>query len=71
MSNIPRENILRERMSRVKEVKNFRLEQLDKDYFVIQVLPEPDSEVRGIKGSVLDALVDVYGIKAYYEINII
>ena len=71
MSDIPRENILRERMSRVKEVKNFRLEQLDKDYFVIQVLPEPDSELRGIKGSVLDALVDVYGIKAYYDINII
>ena len=65
-----RKNILLERMRRVKEVKNFRLEQLDRDYFMIQVLPEPDSDLRGIKGSVLDALVDVFGIKAHYDINI-
>ena len=65
-----RRNILLERMLRVKEVKNFRLEQLDRDYFMIQVLPEPDSDLRGIKGSVLDALVDVFGIKAHYDINI-
>ena len=70
ISNNDRKNILLDRMRRVKEVKNFRLEQLDRDYFMIQVLPEPDCELRGIKGSVLDALVDVFGIKNFYDITI-
>ena len=70
ISDNDRKNILLERMRRVKEVKNFRLEQLDRDYFMIQVLPEPDSDLRGIKGSVLDALVDVFGIKNFYDITI-
>ena len=70
ISNNDRKNILLDRMLRVQEVKNFRLEQLDRDYFMIQVLPEPDSDLRGIKGSVLDALVDVFGIKNFYDITI-
>ena len=36
----------------------------------VLILPEPDSDRRGLKGSVLDALVDVYGMKARYEIDI-
>ena len=64
------EEVLSARFALVREVKDYRLEQLSKDSYRVIILPEPDSERRGLKGSVLDALVDVYGIKARYEIDI-
>ena len=64
------EEVLSARFALVREVKDFRLEQLDKNSYRVLILPEPDSDRRGLKGSVLDALVDVYGMKANYEIDI-
>ena len=65
-----REEVLSARFALVREVKDFRLEQLSEDSYRVIILPEPDSDIRGLRGSVLDALVDVYGIKARYEIDI-
>ena len=64
------EETLRQRFALVREVKDFRLEQLGRDSYRVIILPEHDADRRGLKGSVLDALVDVYGIKAQYEIDI-
>ena len=65
------EEVLSARFALVREVKDFRLEQLSQDSYRVLILPEPDSDRRGIKGSVLDALVDVYGMNASYDIDII
>ncbi|MBQ7733146.1 MAG: hypothetical protein IJT58_03905 [Synergistaceae bacterium] len=65
------EEVLSARFALVREVKDFRLEQLSKDSYRALILPDPDSDRRGIKGSVLDALVDVYGMNARYDIDII
>ena len=65
-----REEVLSARFALVREVKDFRLEQLSKDSYRVIILPERDSDIRGLKGSVLDALVDVYGMNAHYEIDI-
>lgn len=65
------EEVLSARFALVREVKDFRLEQLSQDSYRVLILPEPDSDRRGIKGSVLDALVDVYGMNAHYDIDII
>ena len=64
------EKILSARFALVPEVKDYRLEQLSKDSYRVIILPERDSDIRGLRGSVLDALVDVYGMKADYEIDI-
>ena len=64
------EETLSARFALVREVKDFRLEQLDKDSYRVIILPERNSDIRGLRGSVLDALVDVYGMKANYEIDI-
>lgn len=65
------EATLTERVMNIREVKDFRLEQTGRNIYRIMILPENDSERRGIKGSVLDALVDVYGMKAEYDIDIV
>ena len=65
------ESSLSERVMKIREVKDFRLEQTSRNTYRIQVLPEKNSDIRGLKGSVLDALVDIYGMKAVYDIDII
>lgn len=64
------EEFLTKRVMKIREVKDFRLEQLGRNSYRIRVLPQNDSDIRGIKGSVLDALVDVYGMKCEFEIDI-
>ena len=64
------ESILTARMNLVREVEDFRLEQLNTNLYRIMILPKKNADLRSIKGSVLDALVDVYGMKANYEIDI-
>ena len=65
------EATLTERVMNIREVKDFRLEQTGRNTYRIMILPENDSDRRGIKGSVLDALVDIYGMKAEYDIDIV
>lgn len=65
------EATLTERVMNIREVKDFRLEQTGRNTYRITILPENDSDRRGIKGSVLDALVDVYGMRAEYDIDIV
>ena len=64
------ESILTARMKLVLEVEDFRLEQFSTNSYRVIILPKKDADLRGIKGSVLDALVNVYGMKANYEIDI-
>ena len=64
------ESILTARMNLVREVEDFRLEQLNTNSYRVIILPKKNADLRGIKGSVLDALVDVYGMRANYEIDI-
>ena len=64
------ESILTARMNLVREVDDFRLEQLSMNLYRVIILPKKNADLRGIKGSVLDALVDVYGMRANYEIDI-
>ncbi len=64
------ESTLTERVMKIREVKDFRLIQNGINAYRLRVLPENDADIRGLKGSVLDALVDVYGMRADYEIDI-
>lgn len=64
------ESTLTERVMKIREVKDFRLIQTGINAYRIRVLPENDTDIRGLKGSVLDALVDVYGMRADYDIDI-
>ncbi|MBQ9903850.1 MAG: hypothetical protein IJM47_03585 [Synergistaceae bacterium] len=64
------EKELTERVMKIREVKDFRLVQTGQSSYRIQVLPKNDADVRGLKGAVLDALVDVYGMRADYDIDI-
>ena len=64
------ESALTERVMKIREVKDFRLIQTGINAYRIRVLPENDADIRGLKGSVLDALVDMYGIRADYDIDI-
>lgn len=64
------ELILTARMNLVREVEDFRFEQLNTNSYRVIILPKKNADLRGIKGSVLDALVDVYGMRANYEIDI-
>ena len=59
------------RFKTVTFVKDYRLFKLDKNSYRILILPEPDGDRRSIKGAVLDALVDLFGIKRRYDIDII
>ena len=64
------ESALTERVMKIREVKDFRLTQTGINVYRIRVLPENDADIRGLKGSVLDALVDMYGMSAEYDIDI-
>ena len=55
-------------------VKDYRLFKLDKNSYRILILPEPEASAQdklSIKGAVLDALVDLFGMKCSYDIDII
>ena len=60
-----------DRLARVDFLLDYRLEQLDKGSYRIQVIPEPDRDLRGLRGAVLDALVDVYGMQGDFNIDVI
>lgn len=64
------ESVLTERVKLVREVEDFRLEQLSTNSYRVLILPKKKADLRSIKGSVLDALIDVYGMKANYDIDI-
>ena len=64
------EETLTARVMKIREVEDFRLEQTGINSYRILVLPKKDADIRGIKGSILDALVDVYGMRADYDIDI-
>ncbi len=64
------ESTLTERVMKIREVKDFRLLQTGINAYRIRVLPENDTDIRGLKGAILDALVDVYGMRADYDIDI-
>lgn len=59
------------RIMQIPEVQDFRLEQICRNAYRIMILPKKHSDIRSLKGSVLDALVDVYGMRANYDIDII
>ena len=65
------EEKIAKRLSSVAYLKDYRLEQLGVDSYRILILPDKDQNIRALKGSVLDALVDVYGIKGQFDIDII
>ncbi|MCR4818033.1 MAG: hypothetical protein K5841_03640 [Fretibacterium sp.] len=60
-----------ERFARVDLLRDYRLGQVGRGEYRVQVLPEPDRDIRGLRGSVLDALVDVYGMQGRFDIDII
>ena len=64
------ESALTERVMKIREVKDFRLIQTGINAYRIRVLPENVADIRGLKGSVLDDLVDMYGMRADYDIDI-
>ena len=64
------ESALTERVMKIREVEDFRLIQTGTNAYRIRVLPKNGADIRGLKGSVLDALVDVYGMRADYDIDI-
>ena len=60
-----------ERFASVALLRDYRLEQLRQGAYRVQALPEPDRDIRGLRGAVLDALVDVYGMQGKFDIDII
>ena len=64
------ESALTERVMKIREVEDFRLIQTGTNAYRIRILPKNGADIRGLKGSVLDALVDVYGMRADYDIDI-
>ena len=64
------EDTLTARVMKIREVKDFRLIQTGINAYRIRVLPQDEADIRGLKGSLLDALVDVYGMRAEYDIDI-
>ena len=58
-------------IAHVKDYRDYRIEQLSKNSYRIMILPETNADTRGIKGAVLDACVDIYGIKGRFDIDII
>ncbi|MCR5347396.1 MAG: hypothetical protein K6E38_06420 [Fretibacterium sp.] len=59
------------RIVRAGLLRDYRLEQVGQGAYRIQVLPEPDRDIRGLRGAVLDALVDIYGMQGNFDIDII
>ena len=64
------EESLTERVMKIRDVEDFRLIQTGINAYRILVLPKIGADIRGLKGSVLDALVDIYGMRADYDIDI-
>ena len=60
-----------ERFANVGILRDYRLEQVGHGAYRLQALPEPKKDIRGLRGAVLDALVDVYGMQGKFEIDII
>ena len=60
-----------ERFASVGLLRDYRLEQLGHGAYRVQALPEPNRDIRGLNGAVLDALVDVYGMQGKFDIDII
>ena len=60
-----------ERLASVVLLRDYRLEQVRQGAYRVQALPEPDRDIRGLRGAVLDALVDVYGMQGKFDIDII
>ena len=60
-----------DRLARVDFLLDYRLKQLNRGAYRIQVIPEPDRDLRGLRGAVLDALVDVYGMQGDFDIDVI
>ena len=60
-----------ERLASVGLLRDYRLEQIGPGSYRLQALPEPDRDIRGLLGAVLDALVDVYGMQGKFDIDII
>ena len=60
-----------ERLACVDLIRDYRLEQLNRGTYRLQVLPDSERDMRGLRGAALDALVDVYGIHGDFEIDII
>ena len=64
------EEALTARVMKIPEVRDFRLIQTGRDSYRIMILPETGADIRGLRGAVLDALVDIYGMRAEYDIDI-
>ena len=60
-----------ERFVNIDLLRDYRLEQVGHGAYRVQALPEPDRDIRGLRGAVLDALVDVYGMQGEFDIDII
>lgn len=60
-----------ERFARVGLLRDYRLEQVGSGAYRVLVLPEPGRDIRGLRGAVLDALVDVYGMQGKFDIDVI
>ena len=60
-----------ERFASVGLLRDYRLEQVGHGVYRVQALPEPNKDIRGLRGAVLDALVDVYGMQGKFDIDII
>ena len=62
---------LDKRIARVAHVQSYRLEQTGPREYRICVLRVPEGDGLSIKGGILDALVDVYGGKGCFDIEIV
>ena len=60
-----------ERFASIDLLRDYRLEQVRQRAYRVQALPEPDRDIRGLRGAILDALVDVYGMQGKFDIDII
>ena len=60
-----------ERFASIGLLRDYRLEQVGHGAYRVQALPKPDRDIRGLRGAVLDALVDVYGMQGEFDIDII
>ena len=60
-----------ERVAGVGLLRDYRLEQLGPGSYRLQALPEPGGDIRGLRGAVLDALVDLYGMRGEFAIDLI
>ena len=60
-----------ERFASIDLLRDYRLEQVGHGAYRVQALPKPDRDIRGLRGAVLDALVDVYGMQGEFDIDII